>query len=210
MHLGCMTNGVASRAAAGGCACPSPRRPRWPAREPSRPCRFRRDVEDFLCARRFAQQCAAIFDGILLRRRGKLVDETFDHERVVRDANAAPEAGVEHRLLVTHEFDAHRRDVVEQLRRSIHAVEVDSVLESGREEAGEDRGTGEPVGPRNRLTICVYPGRNPVVVVGPIHVVPDVLLAVQITFTGPSTCLAMRTAWGTLSNSSRRPNPPPR
>jgi len=30
-------------------------------------------------------------------------------ERVVRDANAAPEAGVEHRLLVTHEFDAHRR-----------------------------------------------------------------------------------------------------
>ena len=130
-----------------------------------------------MCARRFAQQCAAIFDGILLRRRGKLVDETLDHERVVRDANAAPEAGVEHRLLVAHVLDLDRRNVVEQLDGPVHRVDIDPILEDGWQITGDDRRTDDSVGPGHRHAPQTQAGREPVVVVRAIDVVLDIFFA---------------------------------
>src|SRR5467141_2311751 len=68
-------------------------------------------------------------------------------------------------------------DVVEQLRRSVHPVDVDPVLESGRQIAGDDRRADDPVHPCDRLALRIQRRRHTVVVVRPIDVVLDVLLA---------------------------------
>src|SRR5262249_40072257 len=94
-------------------------------------------------------------DRILLRGRGELIDETLDHPRIVGNSNSAPEAVVEHWLLVAHVFNPDRGDVVEQLLRSIHRIRVDAVFEHRRRETRKNRWTDDPVRPRDRLTARV-------------------------------------------------------
>src|SRR5499433_3158241 len=55
--------------------------------------RLRGDVQDCRRARRFAKKGPAKRGGILLRGCGELVDETLNHEVVVRDSDASPEPG---------------------------------------------------------------------------------------------------------------------
>src|SRR5438874_9009849 len=147
--------------------------------------RLRRDIQNCPGPRRFAEESATISDGILLRRRGELVDETLDHEGVVRDSDAAPEAGAHYRLLVAHVLDLDRGDVVEQLHRTVQRIGVDPVLERGWRPARDDRRADDPVRPRDRLPARVQSRRDAVVVVRAIHVVLDVLLAGPDYLHGP-------------------------
>src|SRR5215469_585514 len=61
--------------------------------------RPRGNVQDCRRARRFAEEGTPKGGGILLRGCGELVDEALDHKVVVCGSNAAPEPGVQDRLL---------------------------------------------------------------------------------------------------------------
>ena len=88
-----------------------------------------------------------------------------------------PEARVEHRLLVAHVLDLDRGNVVEQLDGPVHRVDVDAVLEAGRQKPSHDGRTYNPVRPGHRLAMRIEAGCESVVVVRAINVVLDVLLA---------------------------------
>src|SRR5580765_190059 len=106
-----------------------------------------REVQHGQGARRLAQHGTAERHRILRRRGGELVDEALDDEIIVGDAHAAPEAGIEHRLLVAHVLDLNRRDVVEQLDGPVYRVDILAVLEEVRQIARDDRRTDDPMSP---------------------------------------------------------------
>src|SRR4029077_10471574 len=136
-----------------------------------------REVQHGQGARRLAQHGAAERHRILRRRGGELVDEALDDEIIVGDAHAAPEAGIEHWLLVAHVLDLNRRDVVEQLDGPVYRVDILAVLEEVRQIARDDRRTDDPMSPRHRPAPRVEACCEPVVVIRAIDVVLDVLLA---------------------------------
>src|SRR5262249_40051193 len=78
--------------------------------------------------------------------------------------------------------DMNVRESVGRLRRALHRIGVETVLEERWHIAREDRSTAHTVCPGHRLAIRVEPGRQSVIVVGPVHVVLDVFLAAPDDF----------------------------
>jgi hypothetical protein len=74
---------------------------------------------------------------VLLRDRGELIDETLDHEDVVRGPDAAPECGRDSRRLLADVFDADVGQCVGRLGRTVHGIHIeafhhsDEVVEAG-------------------------------------------------------------------------------
>jgi hypothetical protein len=69
------------------------------------------------------------------------------------------------------------REGVGRLRRTFHRIGVETIDEQRRHIARHHRGAGYTVGPGHQPAVRVEPGRQPVVVIGPVHVVLDVFLA---------------------------------
>ncbi len=127
----------------------------------------------------------AVCERIRLGGHGELVDEALDHEGIVRDADAAPEAGVQDPFLMAHVLDLDRGDVVDQVHRPVERVAVEPVPKRRWQPTGQDRRTHEAVRPRDWPAARVQAGGDPVVVVGPVDVVLDVFLTAPNDFHGP-------------------------
>src|SRR5438874_11444006 len=97
----------------------------------------------------------------------------------MRDADAAPEAGVQNRLLVALVLDLNRSDIVDQVDRPVQRIAVEPVLKSGRCPARQDRWADEAVRARDRLAVRVKACGNPVVIVLSVDVVLDLFLSVM-------------------------------
>ena len=94
---------------------------------------LRYEIEHAEHARRFAEQSAAVFDGVFLRCRGKLVDEALDHEDVVRGTDAAPPTGRETGGFVTNIIyqDVGNR-IGQFFRGTLDGIGVETVSECWR------------------------------------------------------------------------------
>src|SRR6185295_16140905 len=116
---------------------------------------LRRQVEHCAGPRRLSEHAAAECDGILPGCSGDLVDEALDYVVVVGDAHASPPTGSDHRLLMADVLNADRRDVVEQLHRTVYRIPIQSILECGRCPAGEDGDPDDPVTPGHQLAVAI-------------------------------------------------------
>ena len=73
----------------------------------------------------------------MLRGHGELVDETLDHEDVVRGPDAAPECGRNSRRLLANVLDADVGQCIGRLGRAVHGIHIeaphhsDEVVEAG-------------------------------------------------------------------------------
>ena len=92
-----------------------------------------RELEAGQCARVLLQHGAAEGDRVLLGRGGQFVDEAFDHEDIMRRADAAPPAGVDAVRLQPDIFRMLRRHVVGRVAdRGLDRVGVEPVLPGRR------------------------------------------------------------------------------
>ena len=171
-HLGDLRRCRCRTRTAARCRAPCAARAACPSRTLPRRVRGHASARGFLPSR-----SRRILERILLRRRGQLVDEALDHEGVARRADAAPERGRNAGRLLAHVVDVEVRDLVRQLDGAVDRVGIDAVLEQRREEARHDRRADDAMVPGDELAVRIKSGADAVVVVGPVHVVLDVLLA---------------------------------
>src|SRR5262245_32282049 len=86
---------------------------------------------------RLVEQGSAVFERVLLRNHGEFVDETFDHEDVVRGAHTAPECGRNPRRLLADILDTEVGQCIGRRGGAVHGIHIqspyhsDEVVEAG-------------------------------------------------------------------------------
>src|SRR5262245_15611758 len=77
----------------------------------------------------------------------------------------------------THIFHVEVRKRIDEIDGAIDRIRIEPVLEEGREESRDDRGSGEAIAPGDRHALLVETGRQAIDEERPVHVVLNVLLA---------------------------------
>ena len=99
---------------------------------------------------------------------------------------------------MAHLLDVDVGDVVGQLDRAVHRVGIDAVLEGGGVQRAMIDEPDDAMGPGDRLALRFRPGgRAGRSSTGRYMSCWMSSSRLQMTFTGPSTCLAIRTACAT-------------
>jgi hypothetical protein len=128
-------------------------------------------------ARILFEKGQAVSDRILPGRRRQFVHEAFGDEDVVRWPDAAPERSRNAGRLHLHIFHPEIREGIDQVDRALDSVRIEPVLETWRKISRDHRGAGEAMVPGDRPPLRVQARRDPVVPIGPVHVVLDVFLS---------------------------------
>src|SRR5215470_9205520 len=145
----------------------------------------RREPQDIRGARVLVEQRDAVGERIGLGVRRELVDEALDDKRPARDAHAAPPRGEDSGRLLPDPLDMDGADLVGLVRRALHRIRIDAVLDPGRVVALDDGRARDAMRPGDRLALRVHARAESIVVIRPIHVVLDVFLARPDDLDGP-------------------------
>src|SRR6266700_704005 len=138
----------------------------------------RGEVQRTEMPRRLAEQVPAILVRILLGGVGQLVDEAFDHERVVRVVHRAPEADRDAGV-GEHIVDVDVGNRVGHADAPLHRFFVEPVLHGVGKHPGHDGRRHDAVRPGHRLAARVETCLQPVVTGG------AVLRVARVVFAGP-------------------------
>ncbi len=107
---------------------------------------------------------------------GQGIHEGFDDEDVVGGAHAAPEGRRDPGRLDTDIVDMDIRKCVRRLCGCFDGIEIQAIGEQGRQVASDDRRAGYAVSPRYGVPLGIESRRQPVEIVGTVHIVLDVFL----------------------------------
>src|SRR5262249_27752300 len=113
---------------------------------------------------------------VLPRLLCQFIHEALDGEHVVVGPDAPPEPGRHSGWLALHELNLKVRDVVGHIDGAVHPIDVDSLLERGRQPACDDGRAGDAMFPRGDLA-AGHRCREAVVIRRTVYVVLYVLLA---------------------------------
>src|SRR5262249_14267168 len=115
--------------------------------------------------------------GMFLCSRSEFVDKTRDDINIVRRTYASPKRRWNCCRFYPRKLNPLVGNCIRKIDGPIHPIHIDAILEEWWSEAGHDRRSRDPVGPRQGHSCTVKTGGYAVIVVGSIHIVLDVFLA---------------------------------
>src|SRR5262245_3876375 len=146
---------------------------------------FRGELQDGLRPWVLVQQREPVRKRLLLRVGRELVDEALDDECPARDAHPAPPRCEDSGRLLPDPLDLDGADLVGLIRRALHRIRIDAVLDPGRVVALDDGRAGDAMRPGDGLALRVHARADAIVVIRAVHVVLDVFLARPDHLDGP-------------------------